>query len=99
VVAIDGFGNVQLNVTPQDLEAAGFGDAVQIGSRIVPRVGTFADAQSGSPAAVIDSQGYLALAVNDGSAAQTFGLSRGDAVVLSPPDEGSERAGSDRPRP
>jgi S-adenosyl-L-methionine hydrolase (adenosine-forming) len=99
VVAIDGFGNVQLNVTPEDLEAAGLSDAVQIGARVVPRVGTFADARSGSPVAFIDSQGYLALAVNGGSAAQAFGLSRGDAVVLSPPDEGSGRAGSDRARP
>jgi S-adenosyl-L-methionine hydrolase (adenosine-forming) len=91
VVAIDGFGNVQLNVRPEDLQAAGLGDAVQIGSRVVPRVGTFADAQPGYPAAFIDSQGFLALAVNGGSAAQAFGLSRGDAVMLSPPDEGSKR--------
>jgi S-adenosyl-L-methionine hydrolase (adenosine-forming) len=98
-VAIDGFGNVQLNVTSRDLEAAGFGDAVQIGSRVVPRAGTFADARPGSPAAFIDSQGYLALAVNGGSAAQAFGLSRGDAVVLSPPDGGSQPEGSGRPRP
>jgi S-adenosylmethionine hydrolase len=87
VVAIDGFGNVQLNVTPRDLEAAGLGGDVQIGSRVVPRVGTFADATPGSAAAFIDSQGFLALAVNGGNAAQALGLSRGDAVVLSPPDE------------
>jgi S-adenosylmethionine hydrolase len=72
------------------VEAAGLGDAVQIGTRVVPRVGTFADAQAGSAAAFIDSQGYLALAVNGGSAAQAFGLSRGDTVVLSPPDERPE---------
>jgi hypothetical protein len=90
VVAIDGFGNVQMNITPRDLEAAGLGDAVQIGTRVVPRVGTFADARPGYAAALIDSQGFLALAVNGGSAAQTFGLSRGDTVVLSPPHERSE---------
>jgi S-adenosylmethionine hydrolase len=90
VVAIDGFGNVQMNITPRDLEAAGLDDAVQIGTRVVPRVGTFADAGPGDAAAFfIDSQGYLALAVNGGSAAQAFGLSRGDTVVLGPPDEGS----------
>ncbi len=90
VVAIDGFGNVQLNITPLDLEAAGLGDAVQIGTRVVPRVVTFADAQLGHPAVLVDSQGFLALAVNGGSAAQAFGLSRGDAVMLTPPGESSE---------
>lgn len=63
---------------------------MQIGTRVVPRVGTFADAQPGYPAALIDSQSFLALAVNGGNAAQAFGLSRGDAVVLTPPGESSE---------
>jgi S-adenosyl-L-methionine hydrolase (adenosine-forming) len=85
VVAIDGFGNVQLNVTASDLEAAGIDAVVEIGSRPIPRVGTFADVPGGAPAAFLDSQGFLALAVNRGSAAQAFGLSPGDAVVLSPP--------------
>jgi S-adenosylmethionine hydrolase len=87
VVAIDGFGNVQLNVTRDDLRAAGIGDVLQIGSRRLPRVDTFAAVPPGAPAAIIDSQGYLALAVNRGSAARALGLGRGDAVVLTPPDD------------
>ena len=87
VVGIDGFGNVQLNATPRDLEAAGLTGAVQIGSRHVPRVGTFSDVEAGTPAAFVDSQGFLALAVNRGRAADLFALGRGDAVVLSPADD------------
>jgi S-adenosylmethionine hydrolase len=85
VVAVDGFGNVQLNVTASDLEAAGIDAAVEVGTRRMPRVGTFADVPPGSAAAFIDSQGFLALAINRGSAAEAFRLGRGDAVVLTPP--------------
>ena len=87
VVGIDGFGNVQLNVAASDLEAAGIRNAVQIGSRTIPIVTTFADVGRGYPAAFIDSQGFLAIAVNQGNAAQALGLGRGDAVVLTPPDD------------
>jgi len=82
VVAVDGFGNVQLNVTPAELEAAGLGPSLAIGSRDVPRVATFADAPVGGCGAIVDSDGYLALVVNLGSAAQLLGLTVGDAVVL-----------------
>ena len=87
VVGVDGFGNVQLNATPRDLESAGLSGAVQIGTRRVPRVGTFSDVEQGAPAAFVDSQGFLALAVNRGRAADLFALGRGDSVVLSPADD------------
>jgi S-adenosylmethionine hydrolase len=89
VVGVDGFGNVQLNVTASDLDHAGITDAVQIGSRLIPRVSTFADVAAGHPAAFIDSQGFLAIAINQGSAAQALALGRGDAVVLTPPGHSS----------
>lgn len=82
VVAVDGFGNVQLNVTRAELEAAGLGPTLTIGSRDVPRVATFADVPMGVCAAIVDSEGYLALVVNHGSAAHLLGLTTGDAVVL-----------------
>jgi S-adenosyl-L-methionine hydrolase (adenosine-forming) len=87
VVGVDGFGNVQLNATALDLDEAGIEAAVQIGSRVLPRVSTFADVPPGHPAAFIDSQGFLAIAVNQGSAAQALALGRGDAVVLTPPGD------------
>lgn len=82
VVGVDGFGNVQLNVTAADLEGAGIGPVMVLGAREIPRVATFADMPLGSCAAIVDSQGYVALVVNRGSAAQLLGLSVGDAVVL-----------------
>ncbi|MGZ5213880.1 MAG: SAM hydrolase/SAM-dependent halogenase family protein [Actinomycetota bacterium] len=82
VTGVDGFGNVQLNVRPHDLEAAGVGPVLSIRGRSVPRVGVFADVPHGTLGAIIDSQGQLALVVNQGSAADTLGLSVGKTVVL-----------------
>ncbi len=82
VTGIDGFGNVQLNVRPHDLEAAGVGPVLAVRGRSIPRVGIFADVPEGTLAAIIDSQGHLALVVNQGSAADTLGLSVGKTVVL-----------------
>ncbi len=82
VVAVDAFGNVQLNARPEDLEAAGLGPILQLGPRAIPRVETFADLRPGAVGALVDSDGYLALVVNRGSAAELLRLKVGDAVVL-----------------
>jgi hypothetical protein len=82
VTGIDGFGNVQLNAVPADLEAAGLHGPLTIGSRTVPRAAAFADVPEGALAAIVDSQGFVALIVNHGSAAQVLHLSVGDPVVL-----------------
>jgi S-adenosylmethionine hydrolase len=82
VTGVDGFGNVQLNVGPRDLEAAGIGPVLTVRGRRVPNVGVFADVPQGTLAAIIDSQGQLALVVNQGNAADTLGLSVGKTVVL-----------------
>ena len=82
VTGVDGFGNVQLNVGPNDLEAAGIGQVLTVRGRAVPRVGIFVDLPEGKLGAIIDSQGQLAFVVNQGSAAETLGLSTGKTVVL-----------------
>jgi S-adenosylmethionine hydrolase len=82
VVGVDGFGNVQLNVTPAELEAAELGPSLAVGAREIPRVATFQEIPPGVCAAIVDSQGYVALVVNRGSAASMLGLAVGDAVVL-----------------
>jgi S-adenosyl-L-methionine hydrolase (adenosine-forming) len=82
VMGVDGFGNVQLNATPADLEAAGVEDSVSVGARRIPRVAAFSDVPPGVVAAIVDSAGHVALVVNRGSAAQALGLSTGDSVVL-----------------
>jgi len=85
VTGVDGYGNVQLNARPGDLRAAGVESSVEVCGRVVIRASTFADVAEGSPAAIVDSQGFVALVVNGGSAADLLGLHRGDAVTLSLP--------------
>jgi S-adenosyl-L-methionine hydrolase (adenosine-forming) len=87
VIGVDGFGNVQLNVTTEHLEAAGIGRALSIGGRVLPLVGIFADLDEQALGAVVDSQGFIALFRNRGSAAQTLGLHDGAIVVLESGDE------------
>ena len=82
VIGVDSFGNVQLNARAADLEEAGIGSLLQVAGRTLPRVGIFADVPEGVPACIVDSQGYLALVVNHGSAAQLLNLKEGAAVVL-----------------
>jgi S-adenosylmethionine hydrolase len=82
VIEVDAFGNLQLNARPGDLEAAGIGSPLGIAGRTLPVVDIFADVDEGVLAAVVDSQGFLALVVNHGSAAQLLNLEAGSAVVL-----------------
>ena len=83
---IDGFGNVQLDARPGDLESARLGREVAIGSdgRTARYLRTFADAEPGDLLLYEDAVGMLALAVNGGDAATDLGLAAGDDVVLRP---------------
>jgi S-adenosyl-L-methionine hydrolase (adenosine-forming) len=82
VVGVDGFGNVQLNVTREHLADAGIEDAVTIGRAEAPIVATFTDLPTQALGAIIDSQGFVALVVNQGSAAEMLHLGEGSTVVL-----------------
>jgi S-adenosyl-L-methionine hydrolase (adenosine-forming) len=82
VIGVDGFGNVQLNARPPDMDEAGLGAMLQVAGRTIPRVGMFADVPEGVLAAIVDSQGYVALVVNHGSAAELLSLKDGAAVIL-----------------
>jgi S-adenosylmethionine hydrolase len=82
VMGVDGFGNVQLNVRVEQLEHAGLDGSLAVAGRPVPRVSVFSDVPEQAVAALIDSQGYLALVVNQGSAAAMFDLRPGNTVVI-----------------
>ncbi|MGZ4123971.1 MAG: SAM hydrolase/SAM-dependent halogenase family protein [Actinomycetota bacterium] len=82
VVGVDGFGNVQLNATPDDLAAAGLQGPMTVGPNEVPFVSTFADVPQGYPALIVDSQGFVAIVVNHGSASRLFDLRPGDGVTI-----------------
>ena len=87
VTATDGYGNVQLNATERDLDDAGVavGRVLVVNGRRVPRAGTFAELPEREPGLIVDSDGYLAIVVNHGNAAQMLGLAAGDVVVMEGP--------------
>ncbi len=88
------FGNVQLNVGPADLPAT-FGDIVEIRisapadasggrTRIATRTESFADVGPGAVGLVTDSNGMLAVVMNQRSAAGELEVDDGDQVVIRP---------------
>jgi S-adenosyl-L-methionine hydrolase (adenosine-forming) len=87
VTATDGFGNVQLNATEGDLDAAGVagGRVLVVNGRRLPRAGTFAELPEREPGLIVDSEGHLAIVVNHGNAAGMLGLAAGDTVVVEAP--------------
>ncbi|HVQ94771.1 MAG TPA: SAM-dependent chlorinase/fluorinase [Mycobacteriales bacterium] len=88
VRSVDGFGNVQLAATVADLTAAGIaaGDRafVQIGPAARPALvaSTFGDVGPGELVVYLDSAGYVAVAVNGGSAAAALDVRDDDSVLL-----------------
>ncbi|WP_051062247.1 SAM hydrolase/SAM-dependent halogenase family protein [Ilumatobacter nonamiensis] len=95
----DRFGNVQLNVGPDDLPT-GFGEVLEIRcsapsdptggvTRAVARVRSFAEISSGAIGLVVDSNGMLSLAMDQRSAADELDLADGDQVVITALDEGA----------
>jgi hypothetical protein len=82
VMGVDGFGNIQLNVTRDHLVAAGIADSIGVVGMRVPLVATFTNLPVHGLGAIIDSQGFVALVVNQGSAAEMLHLGAGSTVVL-----------------
>ncbi|MEY4220212.1 MAG: hypothetical protein RL280_496 [Actinomycetota bacterium] len=84
VTWVDGYGNCQLNVGPDDI--AQFGTTVRLvmgdDVRSARVASHFAEIDGGAIGAVVDSYGMVALAVDRGSAAETLRLSSGDAVLI-----------------
>jgi len=91
VTWVDRFGNCQLNVGPDELEALGaerdgrievrMGDAV----RVARWVHTYADAKPSELVLLVDSYGLCALALDRRSAAAELGLTGASPVTLVPP--------------
>lgn len=85
---VDAFGNVQTNISPDDLEQVGLapGDTVtvKVGSTIhsVPWVRAYGDVGDGEALLHVDSAGLVALAVRGGRADDDLHLAEGAAVTL-----------------
>jgi S-adenosylmethionine hydrolase len=85
VLWIDRFGNVQINVGPEDIDHFGNRIKVEIGggSRVARRVQTFAEAAGADVGLIVDSYGLCALVADRGSAAELLACEAGDEVCLS----------------
>ncbi len=84
---VDRFGNVQLQARAQDMERAGLplGACVNVAGRFeATRGSTFADVASGELVVYEDSSGWIAVAVNGGSAAAALAVEAGSPLTLSP---------------
>jgi S-adenosyl-L-methionine hydrolase (adenosine-forming) len=88
---VDRFGNCQLNLGPEELDAMGTGPGgrveVRVGDlvRAARWVGTYADAKPSELVLLVDSYGLLSLALDRRSAAAELGLRAGAPVTLVPP--------------
>ncbi|MBK5222532.1 MAG: SAM-dependent chlorinase/fluorinase [Acidimicrobiia bacterium] len=81
---IDRFGNVQLNVDPDEI--ADHGDVVRVVagdlSRAAQRVDTFGELGRGQVGIIVDSYGLVTVVVDRGSAAEELRLEPGDSIRL-----------------
>lgn len=94
VLWVDRFGNAELNVGPDDLETRGaqVGGALQIRVRDTARrarwVRAYGEAKPSELVVLVDSAGFLSLALDRASAAAALGLRAGSAVTVVPPGPG-----------
>lgn len=91
VISIDRFGNIQTSIssfTLANYQPSSFA-GIFIGSHSINSIAsTYADTQPGELLALIDSAGYLEIAVNRGNAAERIGCKVGDPVnVTMTPEE------------
>jgi S-adenosylmethionine hydrolase len=102
VLWVDRYGNVQLNVGPDEIDA--FGDRVVLelhdGVRTAGRAAAYGAIAPGAVGLVVDSYGLVSIAADRRSAATELGLAPGDTVMLQPAqgadgDEPSGLAGGD----
>ena len=89
VLWVDRFGNLQLNVGPDDLEPlAPDVERVRVklddDTRVARRVDAFGELKPTELGLVLDSYGLLALALDQRSAAEELRLAAGDGVILEP---------------
>lgn len=89
VLWVDHFGNLQLNLDPDDLDGLDGELVLRSGdtTRRLQRVSTFDEIESGTVGLLTDSYGLLALAVHRGSAAEELRMGETDVVHISPSGE------------
>jgi S-adenosylmethionine hydrolase len=90
VLAVDRFGNLQLNLGPEHMQAVGLqpGDRVEllfaVNSYFAVLAETFVDASRGDLLVYEDSYGAYAIAISGGSAMTLTGAGPGDKLAILP---------------
>ncbi len=81
VTYVDRFGNAVTNLSAGELAAGGLQRAhVEVSGRTVAIVATYGEAEPGGVCALVGSEGFLEIAVRDGSARDRLGLTHGATV-------------------
>jgi S-adenosylmethionine hydrolase len=88
VLWVDRFGNAQLNIDPEEVEALGERVTLRYGgggrTRGARRVAAYDELSAGEVGLVTDSYGLPSVSVDRGSAAAELGLAAGDPVAVLP---------------
>ena len=84
VLWIDHFGNVQLNIGPDDLADWGdpFSLVIKDRRETIAIRPAYRSLQTGEVGAILDSSGLMSLAINGGSAAEYLGVSASDELRI-----------------
>lgn len=84
VLWVDRFGNVQLNIGPEDVESLGDQLALQWRDQVRSgrRCSAYGELRSGELGVIVDSYGLLAVSLDRASAAEHLGLRAGDEVAV-----------------
>lgn len=94
---IDGFGNVQTNIGPDDLAGIGLAPGAMVTMKVgatlhtLPWAESYSDVGAGEPLLHADSSGLMAIAVREGQADEELNLGVGVSVTLA--GRGSSGAG------
>lgn len=85
VLYIDGFGNIKTNITYNylsEFQPSSF-KKISIGEHDIKMIlTTYAEQEQGKLVGLVDSSGYVEIAVNKGNAAKFTGCGRGDMVTI-----------------
>lgn len=83
VVSIDHFGNISTSISMEDIEYFSAKLNIYIGKETVTGLRTtYAEVPSNTFLGLIDSRGYLEIAINCGNAAQKLGCRIGEKVIV-----------------
>jgi len=95
IMHVDGFGNLITNLRPELLSNRMRSDEllIEFRDRILrcKFVKAYGLVKVGEPLLTVGGSGFIELAVNRGSAAETFRLSAGDVIRIGSPEEGARR--------